>query len=168
MKKQPKRNISSDGSTGYPFSVCSAIDVDDLAAHYTRLLNDDELLAVAVVEAADMPRSQAEKLSARAVLQEPVLCTPNKAMERSILNGANDKPVRYALGTFHKRIILKPLTLDAAKLCSGWQEKTWTIRNLMYSSGYIVVTHKGEHSQQVWPSIKLLYATLSQGFKIIR
>lgn len=153
-----KFSKNSPLDSGYTITPGVKIDKAKLAAYYAGLVNDDVKFAdhLRMARAASVRGSAA--IGGAAATETPVLNATKAGMEKSLLLGSRPENSRvHALGERVSIIKVKPNSGKAAALCDGWNAKEWAIHRLRWSRGFVLVSHKGVHSVQVWKTVRELY-----------
>jgi hypothetical protein len=103
--------------------------------------------------------------------REPMLNAHPQSITRGLLYKEPSNKHRQAKGEVYKRLIIKPLTADNAKLGrknGWWGERTWIVYTLKYAHGFVLVTDLGQETSKFNSYGELRSAINKSGWQILR
>jgi hypothetical protein len=78
------------------------------------------------------------------------------------------RKMRTVKGKLYKRIVVKPDSLYIGKT-AGWMERVWTIHQLKYANGLVIVDDQGNESPKIFPQWSDVSKAIRQaGWSIVR
>lgn len=110
-------------------------------------------------------------ISGRAAADEPMLNASKSSIDNGLRYRETDHKSRVAKGALHQRIVVKPVSRQAALFGypgGNWGERLWSIYHLKYARGLVAVTENGLETAVFKTEGELHSAISKSGWEIAR
>jgi hypothetical protein len=107
-------------------------------------------------------------IAARAAAGIPMLNANPTQIFEALEGKTSARKMRTVKGKLYKRIVVKPDALYVGKT-EGWMERVWTIHQLKYASGLVIVDDQGNESPKIFPQWSDIAKAIRQaGWRVVR
>jgi hypothetical protein len=139
-------------------------------ATYLEYVHSDPVRLAAWTTDQRRPKGDPRRLgiAARAAAGIPMLnANPTQIFEA--LEGKHSaRKMRTVKGKLYKRIVVKPDSMYVGKT-EGWMERVWTVHQLKYANGLVIVDDNGNESPKIFPQwSEAASAIRKAGWRIVR
>lgn len=172
-RRLPIRDNLSPKEKKYLFQSSGRYNAANAAATLERMASDP-VFAAEVHHALRQPRKVdriKHGISGRAAADEPMLNASKSSIDNGLRYRETDHKTRVAKGRLHQRLVVKPVSRQAATLGypgGNWTERLWNVYNVKYARGLVAVTENGLETSVFKTEGELHSAISNSGWEIAR
>lgn len=151
------------------FITMGKFDADKFAA-YLEYVHADPVRLAAWRTDQRRPKGDPRRLgiAARAAAGIPMLNANPTQIFEALEGKTSARKMRTVKGKLYKRIVVKPDSMYVGKT-EGWMERSWTVHQLKYASGLVIVDDQGNESPKIFPQWSDAASAIRKaGWRIVR